>query len=54
MIFKRRWPSAVAPFAHRPAPSGPRGAMLSIMAEMAPVEAAAPVKFISPQSPHMR
>ena len=35
MIFRRRWPSATRPCDHTPAPSGPRGAIASAMAETA-------------------
>src|SRR5690348_4393604 len=52
MIFRRRWPSATRPWDHTPAPSGPRGAIASAMAETAATSGVRPSRRTSPAAPH--
>src|SRR5258708_2027028 len=52
MIFRRRWPRATRPCDHTPAPSGPRGAIASAMAETAPTSGVWPSRRTSPAAPH--
>src|SRR5918997_6797164 len=53
MIFNRRWPSAVAPPAWTPQPSGPRRCIAAVMVVTAAMSAGLSSNLISPAMPHI-
>ncbi len=53
MIESRRWPSAIAPRAQIPEPSGPRRFIASVTQPQAATSAARPSNRISPLNPHI-